>query len=355
MFLNHVMYKNDLLSILDTEFPWEKLYGKTILISGATGLIGTMLVDVFMMCNQRLDANITVIALSRSGNKIKERFQNYLDNQYFLFIAGDVNYPLFIEKNVDYLFHCASNTHPYAYSTDPIGTIMTSVLGTNNLLQMAKEKKIKRTVFFSTVEIYGENVDGLERFQENDLGYIDCNTMRAGYPEGKRTGEALCQSYINQYGMDIVIPRICRVFGPTMQESDTKALAQFIKKAVKHENIVLKSNGLQYYSYCYVADVVLALMYIFFYGNTGVAYNVADNSFDVRLKELADILADISGTQVIFDIPDKIESKGYSKATHALLDAERLRSLGWKPNNTLYESLKKTVIILKEKGKNNEI
>ena len=353
MFLKNRLYQEDLEYIAKLPLPWEKLNGKTVLVSGATGLIGTMLVDAIMMKNEISNYNIGIIALGRSVQKAQKRFADYFKNENFLFVSADVNKPVYIEKNIDFLFHCASNTHPYAYSTDPIGTIMTSVLGTNNLLLMAQKKNVERIVFLSTVEIYGENTMNIERFSEKDLGYIDCNTMRAGYPEGKRTGEALCQSYICKYGMDIVIPRICRVFGPTMLESDTKALAQFINNAVEGKNITLKSEGTQYYSYCYVADVISALLYILFYGESGEAYNIADRNFDIRLKDLASMLADIAGTDVIFDLPDAIEVKGFSKATHALLDSERLCDLGWRTNGTMYEALKKTVEILKEKHSRN--
>ena len=143
---------------------------------------------------------------------------------------------------IDYVIHAASNTHPVAYASDPIGTITANVFGTQYLLDYAKEADCKRFVFLSSVEIYGENRGDTDKFTEDYLGYIDCNTMRAGYPESKRTGEALCQAYRKQMEMDVVIPRLSRVYGPTMLMSDTKALSQFILKSVKQEDIVLKSE-----------------------------------------------------------------------------------------------------------------
>jgi len=199
----------------------------------------------------------------------------------------------------------------------------------------------KRVIYLSSVEIYGENRGDKEKFDESYCGYIDCNTMRAGYPEGKRTGEALCQAYIKKYGLDIVIPRICRVFGPTMLDTDSKALAQFIKNAARQEDIVLKSEGTQYFSYCYVADVVSALLYILLYGKTGEAYNIADELFDIKLKDLTALLAKIAGTKVVFELPDDVEKKGFSKATTARLDAQKLRKLGWRVNGTIEQKVKK--------------
>ena len=226
----------------------------------------------------------------------------------------------------------------------PLGSAECS---TEQILKLAVKNKSRRVLFLSSVEVYGENRGDVEQFNEKYCGYIDCNTLRAGYPEGKRTGEALCQAYIKAHQLDVVIPRISRVFGPTMLSSDSKALSQFIKKAVSNEDIVLKSEGTQYYSYIYASDAVSALFYLLFYGVSGEAYNIADADFDIHLKDFANILANISQKKVVFELPDAIESSGYSKATIARLDPGKIGQLGWKPQNTLTEALKKTVGILK--------
>lgn len=347
MYIKHELYRQDIENILSCDLDFKKIYNTSILITGATGLIGTVLVDALMTLTLEHHANITVYAMGRNEARVKERFADYIDSDYFHFVKGDVNLPFEFDFKVDYLFHCASNTHPKAYATDPIGTIMSNVLGTDHVLSYAKYCDAKRVVFLSSVEIYGENRRDTERFLEDYCGYIDCNTLRAGYPEGKRTGEALCQAYISKYGLDVVIPRICRVYGATMLDSDSKALAQFIKNAVNDEDIVLKSEGTQYYSYCYVADVVSALLYILINGENGQAYNIADKNSDIHLKDLAAILAKTAGRKVVFELPDATESKGFSKATQALLDSNKLSKLGWNATETMQTGLNRTVKLLK--------
>lgn len=352
MFFNHSLYQQDIERISNIPVAWEKMKNTGVFITGATGMIGTCLVDVFMNRNQKFENQIHIYAVGRSIERAKERFKDYWDSNLFEFIPCDINQE-FIQKfewkePINYIFHCASNTHPNAYAAEPINTIMTNVTGTKNVLELARNVSTDRVLFFSTVEIYGENRGNVTSFREEDCGYLDCNTLRAGYPEGKRCGEALCQAYRQEYGLDIVIPRICRVFGSTMLPSDSKALAQFIKNAVRKENIVLKSEGNQFFSYCYTADVVSALLYILCYGEDGEAYNIADESFNIRLKELAETLACIAGTKVVFQLPEKKEAMGYSKASTALLNSKKLKLLGWKPAYSLEEALRKTVMILRE-------
>ncbi|MCD8119026.1 MAG: NAD-dependent epimerase/dehydratase family protein [Lachnospiraceae bacterium] len=348
MYFQNELYVNDIQNISKLSLPWEKLHNTSVLITGATGMIGTFLVDVLMERNLKNGDGIRIYALGRSEERAKQRFGEYFDRDNFHFISCDINkgYPTGI--HFDYLFHCASNTHPNAYVTDPVGTILTNVIGTKNVLDLAVESHARRVMFLSTVEVYGENKGTVERFRESDFGYIDCNTLRAGYSEGKRTGEALCQAYRKQYGLDVVIPRICRVYGPTMLASDSKALAQFIKKAVAGEDIVLKSQGTQYFSYCYVGDVVSGLLYILFYGQDGEAYNIADEKSDIHLRDLAGLLAECAGKKVVFDLPDAVEAQGFSKATLALLDSSKLKSLGWTAEAGIREQAEKTVKILKE-------
>lgn len=341
-------YQEDVKYVANLDLPWDKLKNKSIMISGATGLIGSMLIDVIMMKNLK-GLNCIVYALGRSKTKMFNRFEYCFDNSYFNFIEYDVNKKLEMNSNlkIDYILHLASNTHPMQYATDPIGTITTNIIGVQNLLDFAVEHKATRFAFASSNEIYGENRGDVEKFDEKYCGYIDCNTTRAGYPESKRCGEALCQAYVAQKGLDIVIPRLTRTYGPTLLKTDTKALSQFIHKGVAAEDIVLKSEGNQYYSYLYVMDSVSGLLTVLLKGKCGEAYNIADEASDVTLKDLAKIIADYVDKNVIFELPDVVESAGYSKATKARLDSAKLNKLEWKARYDINTGLRRTIDILK--------
>lgn len=324
---------------------------KNILISGATGLIGSFLVDVLMKKNQE-GFNCSVYALSRSKECFYTRFSEWSDDIHLHYTGHDIQQPLAVDKCelMDYVLHLASNTHPVQYASDPIGTITTNIIGLKNMLDFACDHQTVRFVFASSNEIYGENRGDVELFDESYCGYIDSNTMRAGYSESKRCGEALCQAYIAQRGIDVVIPRFTRSYGPTMRMSDTKAISQFIKKAVSGEDIVLKSAGTQFYSYTYVADAVSGLLYILLCGKKGEAYNIADEASDIVLKDLAAYIAKITGKNVNYEIPDVVESKGYSKATKARLDGSKIKELGWHMEYSIENGIQRTITILSENG-----
>lgn len=341
--LENKLYKEDIENCMQLPIAWAKLENKSVLITGASGLIGIFLIDVLM----HKDLNCKIYAIGRNEEKAKERFAAYWEHPNFSFVSADINKGLSMDvDSIDFVIHAASNTHPIAYAEDPIGTVITNVIGTYNLLEFAVVKQAERVAFLSSVEIYGENRGDCEKFREDYCGYIDCNTMRAGYPESKRAGEALCQAYIKQKDLDIVIPRLPRTYGPTMQMSDSKAIAQFIKRGIANEDVVLKSEGTQYYSYCYVADSVSGILWCLLEGERGEAYNIADGNSDVLMKELAKIIADYAGTRVVIDIPDAKESAGYSKATKAVLDSNKLKSLGWKAMYSMKEGLERTMEIL---------
>lgn len=345
---NNLTYLEDVAYVCNLELPWEELYNKSIMISGATGLIGSMLIDVIMKKNDD-GLNCIIYALGRCEKRMKTRFAYCFDSPYFQFIEYDVTKKLDMNftGTVDYILHLASNTHPLQYSTDPIGTITTNIIGVQNLLDFAVSHNISRFVFTSSNEIYGENRGDVEKFDENYCGYIDCNTMRAGYPESKRCSEALCQAYKTQKGIDVVIPRLTRSYGPTLLKSDTKALSQFLHKGVAGEDIVLKSAGTQYYSYLYVADSVAGVLTVLLKGKNGEAYNIADDASDIMLKDLAAIIADYSGKKVVFEIPDEVEKAGYSKATKARLNSSKLQQLGWSAKYDIKSGIIRTIDILK--------
>lgn len=348
--LNEI-YQSDIRNVTNLDIDWNRLYGKTLLITGATGMIASALIDILMCKNQNIQGRdgIHIIAVSRNEEKARERFATYWNSEFFSYLSHDITKPLPELGDVDYILHAASNTHPRAYATDPIGTITANVEGTHQLLEYAANHHCKRFFSFSSVEIYGENRKDVENFDEHYLGYIDCNTMRAGYPESKRLGEALCNAYAVQKGQDFVIGRFSRVYGPTMLESDSKAIAQFIKKAAAGEDIVLKSAGTQIYSYTYVVDAAIAALYLLLYGKSGDAVNIADKNSAISLKDLAGILAEIVHTRVVFESPDELEQAGYTTATRATLDPSRLEELGWTAQTDIREGLRKTVACLNNK------
>ncbi|MBK5201906.1 MAG: NAD-dependent epimerase/dehydratase family protein [Spirochaetaceae bacterium] len=340
--LESKLYQNDIEYITSLKLPWNKLQNKTVLISGASGMIGSCIIDALLS----KDINVKVIALGRNEKKARDRFNEYWDLNNFKFLKCDINDSIKEMGNVDFVIHAASNTHPIQYATDPIGTVTTNIIGTNNLLKYATNHKTERFLFASSVEVYGENRGDVEKFKEDYCGYIDCNTLRAGYPESKRAGETLCQAFIKQNDLDIVIPRLSRTYGPTMLMSDSKAIAQFIKKGLLKEDIILKSQGTQFYSYTYVVDAVTALLTILLKGVCGEAYNISDDNSNVLLKNLAEIIADYTGKNVVFELPDEIELAGYSKATKAILDSKKLQSLGWKSHYDITSGLRRTIEIL---------
>jgi len=348
MYLNSSLYKDDIHSISLINIDWEIFSNKSIVITGATGLIGTFLIDLLMYRNLKYNNNITIYAVGRSIQKAMLRFKNYFDSQLFNFIKKDIQTSFTLDVPIDFIIHGASNAHPIAYAAEPINTVMTSVLGTKYILDFACKNNVKKIIFISTSEIYGDNRGDTDTFKENYCGFIDCNTLRAGYPEGKRAAEALCQAYIKEKNLDIEIARCCRIYGATMGEDDSRSTSQFIKKTINYEDIILKSKGEQQYSCCYVADTCSALLYILLNGKNGEAYNISNNDNILSLFEIANILTEYSNKKVIFDIPSSEEIAGYSVITKALLDSSKLQKLGWKPLYSLKDGLLRTVDILRE-------
>lgn len=346
--LNNI-YIGDVKNVSEKDLPWNRLKGSSIMISGAAGMIGTFLIDVIMhKNNSNDDLCCDIYAVGRNEERAMMRFSDYWDDDRFHFISCDINKGIKADiKKVGYVFHAASNTHPVAYATDPIGTVTTNIIGTDNLLSFAAEHGCERFVFASSNEIYGENRGDVELFDESYCGYIDSNTLRAGYPESKRCGEALCQAYLKQKGLDVVVARFTRSYGPTVKLTDTKAISQFIRKAIEGDDIVLKSEGKQFYSYTYVSDAVSGLLTVLFKGTCGEAYNIADKSSDITLKDLAGLIASHVGKDVIMELPDEVERAGYSTATKARLDGSKLKTLGWSADHTIEEGLAKTIDMLR--------
>lgn len=318
--------KEDIIRIANLQYNWDTFKNKTILISGGTGFIGSFIINVFKYRNEKYKSNIKVVSLSRRGG-ISDNNVEYL--------KLDINNPISYTGSIDYIFHLASNTHPKQYGEDPVGTITTNVIGCNNLLKLAVEKKAI-FILASSVEIYGQGYK--EPMDEHYFGYLDCNIARSGYNEAKRTCEALCQSYKKQYGIEVKIARLARVFGAD-KKNDTKAMSQFMEKAVAGEDIILKSKGNQRFSYCYVADAASGILKVALDGENGEAYNVSEEDEGLTLGEYAEYMASLANKKVVYQIED---DEAASRASYALLDSAKLKSLEWKPLYDVKEGIQRT-------------
>lgn len=330
-------------------FDYSFIKDKSIVLSGSTGLIGSYLIDIIMAANKKEDLNCNIYAIGRNKEKLQKRFFDYLNNSCFNIIEHDVNNRIDLPINtIDYFVHLASNTNPYLYSTKPIETIKTNILGSINLMDYAVKCHCKKFLYASSVEVYGENKDRINKFKEDSCGYINQNTLRAGYPESKRCGEALCQAYIKEKELDIVIARFSRVYGPSLQMEDTKSTSQFIKSALEKKDIVLKSKGEHLFSYCYVSDAVSGILYLLKNGKCGEAYNIGDEESEITIKDIAELIAGQSHVNVKFDLPNDVESAGFSKADYALVSCKKMNQLGWKALVHIEEGIKKTITILSD-------
>ncbi len=343
LYKQHPLYQEDLDRITQLG-DINRLYGKSFMISGATGLIGVCLIDALMHLNKK-GANITIYALGRNREKAALRLGEYFEDSNFHFVEREASESLLELPKVDVIIPLASNTHPLAYSKYPIETININVKGAEQALEKALACNAM-VLYPSTVEVYG-NARGDDDFTEDYTGKLNLATSRACYTESKRLSEALCQSYIAERGAQVKIVRLSRVFGPTMLMSDSKASSQFIQKALAGENIVLKSKGEQLFSYTYVADAIGAMLHVLLHGEEGVAYNIANEACNVRLKDFAQLCAEWADKQVVFELPSETEQKGFSIAMRAVLDNSRLKGLNWHPQYAMKDAVRRTLSILK--------
>ncbi len=332
-------YQEEIAQIL-SESDIELLRDKTFVLTGATGMIGKELVDALLYANSR-GANINIVAIGRSLVRAHERFGDPLPESLHFYeqdIATD--YPPL--PRVDYIIPLASNTHPLAYSAHPIETMTTNIVGAIRALDCAARTGAL-VLYPSSVEVYGNTTEGA--FSEETTGSLNLSTARACYTESKRACEALCQSYAEERGVRVKIARLCRVFGPTMLPTDSKASSQFLRAAISGADIVIKSEGQQFFSYIYTADAVSAMLHIMLHGEQGKAYNIANNECNVRLRDFAEECARVAGRRVVVSLPNDTEQKGYSIATRAVLDNKRLLDLGWKPRYNFADAIRRTISI----------
>ena len=342
---------NSYVSDLDNQLKkvdLEKLKGKSILVTGAGGLICSYIIDLLIYANMSQNANIKIYAMSRSEDKLKKRFGYFFDSSLFVPVIQDVCSPC-SNLDVDYIIHGASNANPRLYVTDPIGTMNANYLGTLNMLNLAKENN-SRFIYISSGDVYG-TVDNSNGFLTEDCyGYIDILNVRSSYSSSKRASETLCSSYNSQYNVESLIVRPAHIYGPTCTRSDTRAVSDFINKASQGQDIIMKSDGSSVRSYCYVGDAVTGIMKVLTNGEPCNAYNISNNKNIISVKELAEIICKYSDSNLIIQIPDtELDKKVDSNVKLIRLSSDKLESLGWYPDKDIESGIKLTLNVFKER------
>lgn len=335
--LNSVM-KNEIYRMLrENKDVFSRLDGKTVLITGATGLIGYNLVASIMLYGMKGTNPPKVIALVRNIKKARKMYQDF-NEEYLKFIVWEAAEKMDVSETVDYIVHAASQTSSKAFIERPTETIFTAVDGTRNILELARRKKVKSLLYLSSMEAYGTPKSD-EKIRENHPAEMDSMSVRSSYPESKRMCEALCSAYWAEYGVPAKVIRLTQTFGPGVAYDDSRVFAEFARCAVEGRDIVLYTRGETKRNYLYTMDAVTAIFTVLLSGELGEAYNAANENTYCSIYEMAEVVAKECGQgQIKVQVQeDGSQSFGYAPILHMNLDAGKLRKLGWKAQTSLPE------------------
>lgn len=335
----------DFKQLAERNIPWEELRGKTFLITGATGLIGSLLVRFLLYANETIGLNAKVYAVVRNPEKADKIFADNKTNALSYVVADLEKDEVTCTGTCDYIIHAAAVTASKIMVSDPVRTIRTAIDGTEKMLQFAVEKKVSAFVYISSMEIYGQpKTEG--KTTEKDLGYVDIESVRSCYPEGKRMCECLCTAYASQYDVNVISARLAQTFGAGILPTENRVFAQFARSAMKGQNIVLHTTGESEGNYVYTTDAIAAILILLVKGKAGEAYNIANEESHITIRNMAQLVADEIADgkiQVVIDIPENSAALGYAPSVKMQLDASKMCELGWNPEVGLADAYKRMI------------
>ncbi len=343
-----IQWLDDIDIVLNKLSELEWLENNSILITGATGLIGSSIVDLLIRYNDTHGHKINIYAAGRSKDKYHSRFGYLTGRNDLSFVFYDaLQEKIIIENNIDYIIHTASNAYPEVIINEPVETIASNFIGLKSLLDFSRCNNVKRVLYVSSSEVYGKKQNS-EPYLENEYGYIDILNPRNSYSIGKRAAETLLASYSKEYSIDFVIARPGHIYGPTANKTDNRASSAFAFSAARGEDIVMKSDGLQLRSYCYSLDCVSAIIKILLLGERSKAYNISNPDSVITIRQMAEILAQSAGVKLLFEEASPEEKKSFNPMNNSSLDSSSLIKLGWEGCFDASKGLEHTFRILKE-------
>ena len=341
-------YYNSIKAVIENIPDKDKLKGKSILVTGATGLIGSAVCDVLVSLNREEKYEMHLLFAGRNKEALEKRFEEYKETQDYTFVQYDATLSEQKEQiKADYVIHGASNADPARISKEPVETMLANIQGLCSLIAALDKDMLKRVLYVSSSEVYGVN-EKQEPYKEDQLGFVDILNPRSSYPSSKRAAETMCVAYSEEYGIDTVIVRPGHIYGPTVKESDSRVPALFSRMAVRGEDIVMKSKGEQLRSYTHVLDCASAILAVLIKGENKQAYNISASQSIVTIKEMAEAVAKAGNVKIIFDLPTEAETKSYSGIPCSALNSDKIEALGWKARFNMEDGAKQTVEMMKE-------
>ena len=341
------LYKEE-LQIVCESVDFSELKGKSVLITGCSGLIGSSIVDILIYANCCQDMKIDLYLAALTQNEIEKRFAPFVNEPYLHYVHYNALKPVDFSFRADYILHAASNAHPAAYVKEPVETLLANVTGIKELLDYARNVSAIRVLYISSSEVYGQKAHSDQPYSESDFGYVDILNPRACYPSGKRASETLCAAYTAEYQVDTVIVRPGHIYGPTMTSFDSRAASQFAREAAAGKNILMKSAGTQLRSYCYGADCAAAILTVLLKGTSSEAYNISNPNSIISIRQLAQAYADYAGCKVEFEKASDQEQQSFNMMDNSSLVSKKLESLGWKARFSLEEGVRRTIELLRQ-------
>lgn len=347
-FSRNKIIREDLEELYLRKIPWEKLRRKSILITGAYGMIASYLVFMCIYLNEEHDYGIQIITAVRSAKKLRERFGDFVDRDYFSVYLAPIECEIQIPLNIDFIIHAAGLASSQYYYSIPIEVMMPNVLGTIQLLKLAEEKKSAVFLLFSTGEIYGKIIERAE-IDETAYGAVDTLDLRNCYCESKRLAEMLCRAWWMEKKVPARIARIGHTYGPTMDiENDKRVFAAFVSDVIHGRDITMNSDGSSMRPFTYVTDAVAGYFTILLKGEDGEAYNVCNENEFLSIKTLAGILAELYPDRKISISRTAAENEKKDMVNNIAVQSRKLQRLGWSCRYDTKEGFRRTIEALEE-------
>ena len=332
-----------------------QLNDQKVLITGATGLIGKTIVKMLLEWNRNNSGRIHIIALVRNEKKAEAIYKD-IKTAYLSFLVCDICDIEIKNRNINYIIHGASITSSKMFVNKPVETAMTSILGTKNILELARINPIRSLVFLSSMEVYGSpQVDG--KISEEHGTNLDTMSVRSGYPASKRMCENLCASYHEEYGVPSKVVRLTQVFGPGVEYSDSRVFAEFARCVIEERDIILKTKGETKRNYLYTKDAVEAIFTVLLKGKNGEAYNAANEEIYCSIYDMPHLVATRCANgkiKVLIDETD-VSQCGYMPILKMNLDTNKLKKLGWLPGTDLEQMYFKMIEDMRFRRASSEI